>query len=217
MHRLYPKAAPYENRMWMNYIKAGGLHHNEDSEYFIHPLSAFFFARWMVIKYHSEFLTRSNLRDFLSTHAVSLIKIALDQFKAADKLSYNYAIEGITAKIDVTNLTLILPIGSHKIKLHNQPVGSIENAPPAMVKDLLCHSFRSPCDSSGRVLRKVGCHPPFYKPQFNLPLWQRVYAEIGGRMTRMLMDVPDLAVGCLDCVVRDDCSFVVAHTDWSEK
>ncbi len=212
VHRLHPKSAPYESYNFIQYKYAGGFHAADDSMYFLHPLTAFFFARWMLHKYESKFLTRNNLQYYFSVHACLVVKDALDKFKVRNPLNYNYAMAGITGAVKNNNLVIKTPEGIYKLKLH----GLLDDCcyvSPTGLMTLLLQSFKHHCDGTGDVLLRPGKHPPFFKPKFLLPLWQELYLKVGSRLTKLMLDVPSLSLGCAGCSVRDDCSFVIARSE----
>ncbi len=210
IHRLKPHTAPYEKHQWIRYISGGGLHHDSDNEYFVSPLTAFFFSRWLLEG--EATLMPNSLRAFLSPHAAEVIRLDMLKFKEADPLEYVHKVESIAAELTSTRLKL--RIGNYN---HIIPIVKVSRDPtkltPAMLRDLLVKSFKEPCDSDGKIMMKDGQHPPFYKPHFTLPLWQSVYHEIGERLTKQLMQEDNLVIGCVLCPsnIRSVCGFTFAN------
>lgn len=206
VHRLKPTAAPYEDREWQKYINAGGRCHSEDTAYLIHPLTAFFFARWMKA---DSFLSHANLYEVFTPHAKKLVEMALEQFKEAEPISYDYEMAGLSVCADAFNLIIDNQGKTHKFKVKCNHQGSLS---PEDAASFLKSTFTT-CDSALPIVFQPKKHPPFYKSGFKLPLWQQIYAAFGLRTTAILLQERNLWRGCMGCPDKlvNACSFVFAR------
>lgn len=206
VHRVAPSKAPYENREWWRYCREGGRRYSGDTEYLIHPLTAFFFARWLDKR---EFLSPANLSSVFSPHAEAMVSKALYNYREADPICYNFDMIDACGKTE--GRKLMIHVG--KIEKCGRFKLSKDHGAQLLHPEVLAQLLKSsmvPCDASDVIERASG-HPPFYKPGMVMPLWQQVYIQFGYRITKVLADTERLESGCFGCGHTERCDFSLAR------